>query len=176
MWRKGITSGYVQLGAVMLSSEMRDEMTELSDGPMFHGFTYSGHPTACAVALKNIEILETEGLVENSRKLGEKLFQGLKYLEENHQITADARALGLLGAISLFKDRDNREGFDFDLHAATAVVELCRERNLILRPLAFGMEAVAIAPPLIATEQDIDTIIEILSDAIKEFEQKFFNY
>lgn len=169
---KGITSGYIQLGAVMLSSELRDELTSLSEGPMFHGFTYSGHPTACAVALKNIEIIEKEGLVENSRKMGERLFKGLKYLEENHKITGRARGIGLLGAIQLFKDPEKEEDFDSSLFAAIQVVDECKKRNLILRPLSFGMDAVAVAPPLIANEQDIDTIIETLSDSIKVFEQK----
>lgn len=169
---KGITSGYIQLGAVMLSSELRDELTSLSDGPTFHGFTYSGHPTACAVGLKNIEIVESEGLVENSRKMGEKLLEGLKYLEDNHRITGRARGLGLLGAIQLFKDPDTEEEFDPSVMAALQVVGECKQRNLILRPLSFGMEAVAVAPPLIVDEKDVETIIETLSDSIKAFEKK----
>lgn len=170
---KGITSGYVQLGAVMMSSKLRDELADMSEGPMFHGFTYSGHPMACAVALKNIEIIEREGLVENAREMGEELLKGLKYLEENHKITAKARGLGLMAAIELLKDRETGEGFAPELFAAPAVVADCKQRNLILRPLIFGgMNAVAIAPPLISQKQDIETIVEILSDSINEFEQK----
>lgn len=168
---KGITSGYIQLGAVMMKSELRDELARLSEGPMFHGFTYSGHPTACAVSLRNIQIIEEEGLIENSRKMGEKLFEGLKYLEDNHKITGSARALGLLGAIQLYKDPEAKENFDPDLFAAIQVVEECKKRNLILRPLSFGMDAVAVAPPLIVNEKDVEEIINILSDSIAAFEK-----
>src|SRR5690606_10143283 len=74
---KGITSGYMQLGAVMIREKLRDELADLSGGIMFHGFTYSGHPAACAVALKNLEILEEENLVENARIRGEELRKGI---------------------------------------------------------------------------------------------------
>ncbi|WP_413064823.1 aspartate aminotransferase family protein [Siminovitchia sp. 179-K 8D1 HS] len=170
---KGITSGYVQLGAVMMSSKLRDELADMSEGPMFHGFTYSGHPVACAVALRNIEIIENEGLVENARLMGEELLKGLKYLEEKHEITAKARGIGLMAGIELFKDREKGEGFAPDVYAAMAVVDECKKRNLILRPLTFGgINCVAIAPPLIVQKQDIETIIDTLSDSIKAFEQK----
>src|SRR5690625_3333354 len=78
---KGVTSGYFPLGGVILSDKIHDVLKEKSEGTLFHGFTYSGHPTAAAVALKNIEIIESEGLVENSRKMGELLlkeFKGMK--------------------------------------------------------------------------------------------------
>ncbi|WP_096439432.1 aspartate aminotransferase family protein [Alteribacter populi] len=170
---KGITSGYMQLGAVLLKPELRDELAEMSDDVFFHGFTYSGHPTACAVALKNLEILENENLVNNSKNMGEELLTGLKYLEEKHKVTTKARTTGLLGAIELFADRDTGKAFDPALHAAQQVVEECLNRNLILRPLSFGgMNAVALAPPLIATKGDIETIIERLSDSIHAFETK----
>ncbi|WP_257347369.1 aspartate aminotransferase family protein [Pseudalkalibacillus decolorationis] len=170
---KGITSGYMQLGAVLLKTELRDELAEMSDDVFFHGFTYSGHPTACAVALKNLEIIENEQLVNNSKNMGDELFKGLKYLEEQHQVTAKSRTSGLLGAIELFADRDNGKAFDPSLHAAQQVVEECLSRNLLLRPLSFGgMNAVALAPPLIVNKGDIETIVERLSDAIKAFENK----
>lgn len=167
---KGITSGYIQLGAVMLSSELRDALAEMSEGPMFHGFTYSGHPTACAVSLRNIQIIEEEGLVENSRVMGEKMLEGLKYLEETHRTTGSARGVGLLGAIQMYKDPDAKENFDPMMGVAEQVVGECKSRGLILRPLAFGMDAVAVAPPLITGEEDVELIIEKLSDSIKAFE------
>ncbi|WP_042345426.1 aminotransferase family protein [Bacillus massiliigorillae] len=170
---KGITSGYVQLGAVMMTEKLRDELAELSDNVFFHGFTYSGHPTACAVALKNIEILENENLVGNAAEMGKELLKGLKYLEQNHKITAKPRAIGLMGAIELLKDPENDVAFDPSIYAAPIVVDECAKRNLILRPLVFGgLNAVAIAPPLIVTKQDVEKIIETLSDSIKAFEKQ----
>lgn len=168
---KGITSGYIQLGAVMMSSKLRDELTELSEGPMFHGFTYSGHPTACAVALRNIQIIEEERLVENARKMGEKMFEGLEYIEDKFKTTGSARALGLLGAIQFYKDPDTKENFDPELGVAEHVIAECKKRGLILRPLAFGMDAAAVAPPLVVNEQDVELIIEKLADSIEAFEK-----
>ncbi|MEK4028551.1 aspartate aminotransferase family protein [Pseudobacillus sp. FSL P4-0506] len=170
---KGITSGYIQLGAVMMTEQLRDELAELSDNVFFHGFTYSGHPTACAVALKNIEIIENEGLVDNAKQMEKELLNGLHYLQDTHKIAAKPRALGLMGGIELLADPDSDTAFDPSVFAAPAVVEECAKRNLILRPLIFGgLNVVAIAPPLIVNKQDIETIIHTLSDSIKAFEQK----
>ncbi|WP_096200780.1 aminotransferase family protein [Bacillus sp. FJAT-45350] len=170
---KGITSGYIQLGAVMIREGLRDEMAALSDSVFFHGFTYSGHPTACAVALKNLEIIENEDLVGNAKRMGDELLKGLKYLEETHKITARARAIGLMGGIELLADPESNKPFDPGMYAAPAVVEECMKRNLILRPLIFGgQNVVAIAPPFTVTKQDVETIIEKLSDSIKAYEKQ----
>src|SRR5690606_21876650 len=77
---KGVTSGYIQLGGVIVSDEIHNVLKEKSDGTLMHGFTYSGHPTAAAVGLKNSEIIERENLVENSRLMGEELLKGFKEL------------------------------------------------------------------------------------------------
>lgn len=170
---KGITGGYIQLGAVMMTEKLRDEISELSTDVFYHGFTYSGHPTACAVALKTIEIIERDGLVENAKLMGEKLLKGLKEIEGKHSITANSRGLGLMAAIELFRDPKKNIPFEASEMAAIAVVEECAKRNLIVRPLTFGgLNAIAIAPPLIATEQDIEEILSILSDAIGAFEKQ----
>ncbi|WP_101845044.1 aspartate aminotransferase family protein [Halobacillus sp. Marseille-P3879] len=171
---KGITSGYMQLGAVLMRTKIRDELVEISEGVFFHGFTYSGHPTACALALKNIEIIEREGLVDHARQMETELKKGLAYLEDKHSITAKSRAIGLLGAIELFEDRDNEKGFDPSVNAAPQVVEECLNRNLLLRPLVFGgINAIALAPPLVVTKADIETIIGKLSDSIQAFEKRY---
>lgn len=170
---KGITGGYIQLGAVMMTEKLRDEISEMSDDVFYHGFTYSGHPTACAVALKTIEIIERDGLVENAKLRGEELLKGLKELESKHKITAKARGIGLMAAIELFRDPEKNVPFEASEMAAMAVVEECAKRNLILRPLVFGgLNAVALAPPLIATKQDIEDILSILSEAISAFEEQ----
>ncbi len=170
---KGITSGYIQLGAVMMTEKLRDELNRMSDDVFYHGFTYSGHPTACAVALKTIEIIENEGLVDNARIVGEELLKGLNHLAQKHKITAKPRAIGLMGAIELFRDPEKSIPFAPTEFAALAVVEECAKRNLILRPLTFGgMNAVAIAPPLISTKQDIQKMIDILSDSISAYEKQ----
>lgn len=170
---KGITSGYIQLGAVMMTDRLRDELADLSDNVFFHGFTYSGHPTACAVALKNIEIIENERLVDNAKQMEQELWKGLNYLQDTHKIAAKPRAIGLMGGIELLADPDSGTAFEPSIFAAPAVVEECAKRNLILRPLIFGgLNVIAIAPPLIVDKQDIETIIATLSDSIQAFEQR----
>src|SRR5699024_9783676 len=80
---KGITSGYIPLGGVIVSDQIHETLKEKSKGVMMHGFTYSGHPTSAAVGLKNIEILEKERLVKNSQNMGYILFEKLKNLQSN---------------------------------------------------------------------------------------------
>ncbi|VEF47175.1 aminotransferase [Bacillus freudenreichii] len=170
---KGITSGYIQLGAVAFKESIRDEIIGLSgDNFFFHGFTYSGHPTACAVALKNIEIIENEELVGNTKRLESVMMKGLKYLEENHKITARSRGIGLMGGIELLADRDLGKEFDSSANAAVTVVDECIKRNVILRALTFGgKNIVPLAPPLIINEQQLETIFEVLSESITAFEK-----
>lgn len=170
---KGITGGYIQLGAVMMKDKIRDEISALSDDVFYHGFTYSGHPTACAVALKTIDIIEEDGLVENAKVVGEELLNGLKELEKKHTITAKARGIGLMAAIELFRDPAKEVPFEASEMAALAVVEECAKRNLIVRPLTFGgMNAIALAPPLITTKEEVNEILAILSEAIEAYEKQ----
>src|SRR5690625_4958004 len=106
---KGVTSGYIPLGGVIVSDHIHNVFKEKSVGTLFHGFTYSGHPTAAAVALKNIEIIEKENLVENSRLMGEYLLKRFKQLKERFNIVGDVRTLGLLGAVELVKHHRSEE-------------------------------------------------------------------
>lgn len=168
---KGITSGYIPLGAVIMREFIRDELAELSDGTFFHGFTYSGHPTACAIALKNIEIVEKEDLLTNAKDREKDLAKGFAYLEEKHLIVANGRSLGLLGGYDLLADRDSERNFDPALGVAPKVVEECYKRGLIVRPITYGgKNTIVMAPPLIITKEEIGKMIEIFSDAIDAVE------
>ncbi|KQL49757.1 aminotransferase [Brevibacillus choshinensis] len=168
---KGITSGYIQLGAVVMREYIRDELAERSEGTLFHGFTYSGHPTACAIALKNIEIVETEQLMTNARNMEIELAKGFAYLEEKHMIVANGRSLGLLGGYDLLADRESAKGFAPSLNVAPKVVEECYRRGLIVRPITYGgKNTIVMAPPLIITKEEIAKMIEIFSDAIDAVE------
>lgn len=166
---KGITSGYIPLGGVIVSKRIHQEMIELSTATLFHGFTYSGHPTACAVALKNIEIIENENLVANSKNMGERLLNGFKSLQQAFDIVGNPRARGLLGAFELQQDRDSQTNFPATLPVAVQVVALAAERGLICRPVTFeGVNSIILSPPLIINETQIDDIIAILHDSIKQ--------
>ncbi|MGP4081751.1 aminotransferase family protein [Pseudalkalibacillus sp. R45] len=171
---KGISSGYSQLGAVLLKDEIRNTLVQYDD-VLAHGFTYSGHPTACAVALKNIEILERDNIVANAKNMEFELKAGFEYLKERHPSVTNERALGLLAGFELYADRDKGVPFDSSLLPATEVTEECFRRKLILRPLVskVGRNIVAIAPPLIINRQQVQDIVNILDEAITVFEKKY---
>ncbi|GAA0429335.1 aspartate aminotransferase family protein [Lentibacillus halophilus] len=170
---KGITSGYTQLGGVLMSQEIRDTLVEY-DKILGHGFTYSGHPTACAIGLKNLEILERDGLVQNAKNMEVEMKRGFEYLEDKHPHVTKTRALGLLAGFELQQDPSTNTPFDDSVGAAGIVDDECFKRNLILRTADFekGVNILAIAPPLIVNKEDIDKIFNIIDEALTAFEKK----
>jgi len=169
---KGVTSGYSQLGGVLLSEEIHHTISQF-EGLLSHGFTYSGHATACAVALKNIEIVERDHLVEHSKQMEAELKKGFDYLKSKHKYVTKDRAIGLLSAIELFEDPDTGKPFDISVQAAAKVGEECFKRKLLIRPIrvAEGKNIIAIAPPLVIQKQEIEDIINRLDDSIAAFKK-----
>ncbi|MBN6185374.1 aspartate aminotransferase family protein [Aneurinibacillus sp. BA2021] len=168
---KGITSGYVPLGGVILSEKMHRELCELSTGMFLHGYTYSGHPTACAVALKNIEILERENLIENARIMGEEMLQGFQWLKQEHAIVGEVRGLGLMGAIEIVKDKATNERFAEPV--APLLVADLMARGLICRGVTYeGADTLVFAPPLIITKQQVNKMVELIHEALLAVEKK----
>lgn len=164
---KGVTSGYIPLGGVVVSDHIHNVLKEKSKGTLFHGFTYSGHPTAAAVALKNIEIIEQESLVENSRKMGEELLKGFKKVKENLDIVGDVRTVGLLGAVELVQNPATNKRFAPDLNVAPRVIEALHERGVICRPVTFnGTDIICFAPPIVMNNEQINTLVEKLHDSV----------
>ncbi|GAA0447755.1 aspartate aminotransferase family protein [Lentibacillus halophilus] len=169
---KGVTSGYIPFGGVIISDAIH-EMLKQSSGTLFHGFTYSGHPTSSAVALKNIEILEEENLAENSRKMGERLLKGFQQVKENTNIVGDVRAIGLLGAVELVKDPATNEHFPADWKVVSKAIKALHNRGIICRSVAFDdTDIICFSPPLIINEDQIDTIIENVQEAVLEVEKE----
>ncbi|WP_034262981.1 aminotransferase family protein [Bacillus sp. J33] len=169
---KGITSGYIPLGAVAITERLRDSLAEVSDDVLFHGFTYSGHPTACAVALKNIEIIEKENLPAHAGKMEKELIKGFEYLTDKHRSVTKSRAKGLIGAFELFEDREEEVPFAPEKMAAQKLVEECLSRGLIVRSVTFGgTNIIALSPPLIITKEEIEEVISVFSDAIQVVEK-----
>lgn len=167
---KGLTSGYSQLGGVLLNDEIKQTISSF-DAIVPHGFTYSGHPTACAIGLKNIEIMERDHLVENAKNMESELKKGLKFLEEKHRIVTNCRAIGLLAAFELYEDPASGKLFDSTVFPANAVVNACFERQLILRALGTHNQIIAIAPPLIINKEEIEKVIQIIDEAITAFKE-----
>ncbi|MFD1707418.1 aspartate aminotransferase family protein [Siminovitchia sediminis] len=167
---KGISSGYIQLGAVVIREKLHKDLIEHSPGVLMHGFTYSGHATACAVGLKNIEILENENMVENSRVMGDLLGEKLKELQKETDIVGEVRHLGLLGAVEIVKDQETGERFAEKL--TPKIVAEARERGLILRNVVYWeKDTIVYSPPLCMTEEDVNEFASILKEAILEVQK-----
>ncbi|QKY68318.1 aspartate aminotransferase family protein [Lentibacillus sp. CBA3610] len=170
---KGVTSGYLPFGGVVVSDEIHDMLKERSSGTLFHGFTYSGHPTASAVALKNIEIMENENLAANAQKMGERLLKGFKQIKKDTQIVGDVRALGLLGAVELVKDPDTNERFPAEWKVAGKAINALYDRGVICRPVTFdSTDIICFSPPLIINEEQIDNLVEKVHDAVLAVEKE----
>lgn len=166
---KGVSSGYIQLGGVIVSDQIHDVLKDKSTGTLFHGYTYSGHATAAAVGLKNIEIIEKENLIENAREMGEVMLKGFNKIKQDLDIVGDVRAVGLLGAVELVEDPATNKRFSSDLQVAPKVIEALHNRGVICRGVTYeGTDIICFAPPLIINEEQIETMVDRLYDSIKE--------
>jgi len=159
---KGITSGYLPLSAVMIGDRVADTLIS-KGGEFYHGFTYSGHPVACAVALANLKIIEDENLVQRTHdETGPHLAKRLAELAD-HPIVGEVRSLGLIAAVEIVKDKANRGHFD-DLGATgTRCRKHCLEGGLILRSVR---DTMVMSPALSITTAEIDRMIDILHRAL----------
>ncbi len=162
---KAITSGYQPLSALIVSDRVASTLVERG-GEFYHGYTYSGHPVACAVALKNIEIIEREGLVERVRNdTGPYFGEALQKAIGDHPIVGEVRTFGLLAAIEIVKDRDTRERFEEDKNAALTIREISTRNGLIMRAVG---NAMILSPPLIWTRETIDRAAKIIAASLDE--------
>jgi putrescine aminotransferase len=154
---KGVTSGYIPLGGVVVSKRVANVLNE--GGEFNHGYTYSGHPTACAVALANIDILESEGLVDRVlNETGPYLAQ--KYAElAKHPLVGGAETCGLVAGFVLMKDKVNHTYFDEELGVGMICRGHCFANGLIMRAVGDRM---IIAPPLVITKAQIDEMMGLI--------------
>ena len=162
IFAKGVTSGYLPLSGVMLTRSVHDVLKSVK-GMFAHGFTYSGHPTACAVALRNLQILEDEKLVEQVAERGAHLHEKLQELRK-HEIVGDVRGLGLIGGVELVKNRQTKESFEASAGAGRRVFLAALEEGVIVRAVAG--DVIAVSPPFVITERQIDRVVEVLDGAI----------
>jgi len=152
---KGLSSGYQPIGGSIIC----DEVAEVINSVEFnHGYTYSGHPVACAVALENLRILDEEGIVTRVREeTGPYLREKFEALAD-HPLVGEAKIIGMMGSIALIPDKASRAAFEAD---AGTVGHICRERcfanNLVMRHVGDRM---IISPPLVISKDEIDTLIE----------------
>jgi putrescine aminotransferase len=153
---KGVTSGYLPLGGVMISDRVADVLID-KGGEFYHGYTYSGHPVACAVAIENIRILQRENLVERVKNdIGPYLKKGWDKLAE-HPLVGEARMVGLLGALELVKTKEPMVRFDVKQGVGTICRDILVNNGLVMR--AVGDTLVA-APPFILSYEEADEMLE----------------
>lgn len=153
---KGLSSGYLPIGGVMVGARVAEALLE-AEGEFTHGFTFSGHPVACAVALENIRLLRTEGVIERvAQDIGPYLQQRWRELAD-HPLVGEVRGLGMLGALELVRDKATRERFEPAGRVGTLCRDLCVANGLVMRAVG---DTMIIAPPLIITREQIDELIE----------------
>ena len=167
---KGITSGYIPLGASVISDHVYETITSNLHEmmPISHGFTYSGHPVACAAALANIDIIEREHLVENAAEVGAYLQARLQERLSRFATVGEIRGIGLMIGIELVAEKATRRGFTMPHSACSMVEHEAWERGLYVR--AMGLETVGIAPPLTIDRECADRIVDILEESIAAME------
>lgn len=155
---KGVTSGYIPLGGVMVGERIARVLIE-KGGEFNHGYTYSGHPVACAVAVANLKLIREQGLVEHVRDdVGPYLAKAYEALKE-HPLVGDAETCGLMGAILLVKDKARGITFPEALEIGMVCRGHCFREGLIMRAVGDRM---IVAPPLVTTRAQIDEMVALI--------------
>ena len=155
---KGVTSGYIPLGGVMVGERIAKVLIE-QGGEFAHGYTYSGHPVACAVAVANIRLIQREGLVERVHEdVGPYLAARFAELAE-HPLVGEAQTCGLMGALQIVKDKASGTCFDGALEVGMLCRGHCFGNGLIMRAVGDRM---IIAPPLVITRAQIDEMVTLI--------------
>jgi putrescine aminotransferase len=153
---KGVTSGYLPLGGVMVGDRVSDVLVDRG-GEFFHGFTYSGHPASCAVAIENIRIIQEEKLIERVRDdIGPYLQQKWHTLAD-HPLVGETRMVGLMGALELVKNNESLERFDADDGVGTVCRDILVNNGLVMRAVG---DSIVTAPPLTLSHEEADEMIE----------------
>ncbi|MCH7822089.1 MAG: aspartate aminotransferase family protein [Proteobacteria bacterium] len=155
---KGVTSGYLPLGGVMISDRVADVLID-KGGEFYHGYTYSGHPAACAVAIANLKILQDEKLIERIRDdIGPYLQAGWNKLAE-HPIVGETRMIGLMGAIEIVKNKKSLQRYEEKQGAGTICRDHLIENGLVMRAVG---DTIVAAPPFNLSHDEADEMIETI--------------
>jgi putrescine aminotransferase len=164
---KGMSSGYLPISGTAVSHKIVETLRE-SGSEFAHGYTYSGHPTCAAVALKNIEIIEREGLAERVRDdVGPYLSEAIKRLNSD-PLVGETRSLGLLGAVEIVTEQGTNKRFTGKEGKAGPIVrDLCIKNGLMVRGIR---DTIVMSPPLIITHAEIDRAIDIIGRSLREAE------
>jgi len=153
---KGVTSGYLPLGGVLISDRIADVVISMG-GEFAHGYTYSGHPAACAVALESIRILRDEGIIDRVREETAPYFNQRWAGLADHSVVGEARSIGLVGALEIVADKSTQERFDKDLKSGARCRDFCFSNGLVMRAVG---DTMIVSPPLVMQHKHIDELCE----------------
>jgi 4-aminobutyrate--pyruvate transaminase len=163
---KGLTSGYAPMSALLVSEPIYRALVDQSErlGTFGHGFTYSGHPVAAAVALEALRIYESDRILDHVGRVGPLLQAGLRRFRD-HPLVGEVRGLGLIGAVELVRDKRTREPFDPEAGVGAHLAARAQEHGVLLRAMG---DAAAFAPPLVIGEAEIEEMLERFGRALDD--------
>jgi 4-aminobutyrate--pyruvate transaminase len=166
---KALTASYLPMSAVMIDERVYDALKRNSDkiGVFAHGYTYSGHPVAAAVALETLKIYEERKIVEHVQRISPRMQQGLRKFA-SHPLVGEVRGVGLVAAIELVKDKRTKEAFDPKKMVGSYLAKRAEHHGLIVRAMA---DNIAFTPPLVITEAEIDEMLARFGRALEDTAQ-----
>ncbi|HEV2791124.1 MAG TPA: aspartate aminotransferase family protein [Solirubrobacterales bacterium] len=169
---KGVSSGYVPLGGVIVSDELWDELRDPARRPGFlmHGFTHSGHPVACAVGLATIEAIEREGLLARVREASETLADLVAPLRDHPEV-GEVRQMGLMVGIELVYEKETRRRWPVEAARGRRAAAEARERGLLIRGLLDDI--LCLTPPFTISDEMMARAVEILTDSIEATRESY---
>lgn len=174
---KGMSAGYTPLGAMVAKREIYDTIIEGS-GEFIHGHTYVGNPLSCSVGLKVIEIMENDGLIQNSQRMGEYLGDQLRSLQQKYPIFGDVRGRGLFYGVEIVQDPTKKRPFPLSSHSSEILQRIAFDKGLIIYGShyftdAFYGDHFMVAPPLTIDRSEIDELVTILDESTAAFMREF---
>jgi 4-aminobutyrate--pyruvate transaminase len=163
---KGLSSGYIPISAVLISEPIWQACLTESEkvGVFGHGFTYSGHPVAAAVALETLKIYDEMDIISHVNTVAPRLQEGLRAFAD-HPLVGEVRGLGLVAGLELVHDKKTKESFDAKAGIGLHIERCCQEHGVILRALG---DTLTVAPPLVVSEGEIDEILQVVGVALNE--------
>ena len=164
---KNLTAGLFPMGAVILGPELADRVQaaveKIEEFP--HGFTASGHPVGCAIALKAIDVVMNGGLADNVKRLAPRMEAGLRAIMDRSNNIGELRGIGFMWALEAVKDKATKTPFDGSLSVSERIANTCTDLGLICRPLG---QSIVLCPPFIMTEAQMDEMFEKLEQALNK--------
>ena len=161
---KGITSGYVPLSAIFVGDRVADVFID-QGGEFYHGFTYSGHPVACAVALANLDIIEGQNLAGAAATQGAKLLSGLRLALGDHPLVSEIRGRGLMVALELAEDRAGHKAYPSSRKVGPTCRDFATAAGLVMRACR---DTMVLAPPLVISDEEVGMVVERAARAVDQ--------